>query len=275
VDPGLIILIAFILLPLLERLFRLGRPPREPPDEQLPPGQRRPGQRPPAQQRPRRQPMEEQEERPFRSIPSADAEEQSAATMLPDDLWEILTGEKRSPAPPRPVERPPAEPAEYEAPHPPPPQPVPRSIERRPAEAQRRRETPTPSRERVPTPSREHIPTPSRERAPTSMRERRLPPVPMRTPRGQPVPAARRTPLSPPDDYVPVHEAPVVVSYETGLMDPEERQARFHERLAESAIPAGVIRPARSDEYRLRGPADVRRAVVMAEILGPPKGLQD
>lgn len=285
-DPGLLIIILFLLAPLLERLLKLGRPPQEPPEGQLPRGPRRPGQRLPGQRVPGEAPqVPEQEERPFRSIPSADAEPEQAASMLPDDLWEILTGERRTPTPPAPrvpAEAAPAErTSEATAAHAPTSRsPGPAGEAARAADRQRREAE---SRERDRLRSRERSPGPARtrERPAAPARERRLPPVTMRSPR-EAQPAARRTPAAPPassaDAYVreiPVRESPVVVSYETEPLDGVERRARFEERRARLSAPATVQKRARSDEYTFHGPDDVRRAFVMSEILGKPKGLED
>ena len=96
-DPGLLIIILFIVAPLLERLLKGAK---QPPD-QPPPGQRpqRP-QRPP-QQRPLPGPRPGQQRLPQpqgqRQAPSAEPE--NAVDILPEDLWAILTGQKPMPRP--------------------------------------------------------------------------------------------------------------------------------------------------------------------------------
>jgi hypothetical protein len=288
VDPGLIIIILFLLAPLLERLLKVGRPPQEPPEGQLPqqrqPGQRMPGQRLPGQTLPGpRPPVPDDEDQPFRSVPAADAEaDRSAATMLPDDLWEILTGEKRAPAQPplpqAPPQRAPAGRANYEAA---PAEVGPagdaaRAAERRRLEAQSRERDRLRRRERDPGAAT------TRERAPTPSRERRLPPVSMRSRQGTQPQPTRRGPAGPPgspaDDYIremPVHEVPVVVPFDAPPLDGEERHARFADRRSRMSAPATVERGPKSVDYSFKGPADVRRAFVMSEILGRPKGLEE
>jgi hypothetical protein len=77
VDFGILLLILFILAPLLEKLLKAGRP-KEPPVEQGP-GQQLPQQR----------------QRALPGDQGAPADDEAAAGVLPDDLWEILTGERR------------------------------------------------------------------------------------------------------------------------------------------------------------------------------------
>jgi hypothetical protein len=97
-DPILIILFfVFIVLPLIERAMKKRQPPQ-----------------PPEQQQPR--PLPHPEERAAREragLPGRAERPESAADMVPDDLWEILTGERRPGAPlpqPRPQEHAPPEP---------------------------------------------------------------------------------------------------------------------------------------------------------------------
>jgi hypothetical protein len=289
VDIGILLIIVFILAPLLERLLKLGRP-KEPPQEGGAP------QRAPRTRRPRDLP-DEAEDRPFRSIPSADAEPDmtSAADMLPDDLWEILTGERRQPRPPPEptrsqtgIETAPAGtrtgldpwragsgtgveprrgPADGQS-GPAAPAPASRTADRRRDEAAaRQRAEPRTLPERG-------------RRPPTPPRERRLPEVTMRrdpADTGIRRPPAR-TPTSPPDDYIreiPLRAPSAAVSQAAPSLDPEVRRARFEARRALMPDAPMVLRPERSTEYAFRGFADVRRALVMAEILGRPRGLED
>jgi hypothetical protein len=279
VDYGLLILILFLLAPLLERLLGLGRPKQGPPGEGEQPGAEQRGQRLPDQ---RRVPADDQEERPFRSIPSADAqEEQSAATMLPDDLWEVLTGEKRAPAPRRdlPTEAVPAEPAaprRETATTAAPSQSAPsRAADRARREAESRERDRLRNRERYPGSAR------TRERAPAPSRERSLERVSMRSPQQDKLAEPRQRaapPRSAADDLVRrehVHEQPVVVPFGTPPMDADERQAKFYERRSRMSAAAEVERVARSSEYTFTGPADIRRSFVMAQILGKPKAFEE
>ena len=51
----------------------------------------------------------------------------------------------------------------------------------------------------------------------------------------------------------------------------ESEHARFHRRLAASAPPA---RPAAKNRLRLGGPGEIRRAIVLSEVFGPPRALR-
>jgi hypothetical protein len=244
-DFGILILIIFILAPLLDKLLKAGRPPQEPPPGQrqrMPPGQRRqaPGHR------------------PARPAPTGAADpDESAAGVLPDDLWEILTGERRAP-----------------------PQQQPQRTEWEEIEA---REAPAPMegpRKARELPAPRHVPDRTPVARPAPVRERRLPPVDIRR-RGSSAGAARPRSAGPPpsaaDDLVrrvKVHRPPEVVSLETAIEDPELRRARFQERLAEMSAPALGGGPRGAHEYAFRTAGDLRRAIIMAEILGRPKGLE-
>jgi hypothetical protein len=271
-DFGLLLIILFIVAPLLERLLKAGQQPPEPPPQGGLPGQRRPGQPLPGQQPRRIPPMADEEEISFRDVPAGHGrEEESAEGMLPDDLWEILTGEKRPQRPP-PPEPQPAESAPAEVPRAqvPPPVRTPSEVARR-AEALRQRV----ERERA---RREELER-RRTRQPEPSRERSLPSVEMRdrSPRER-----ERRPAAPPpsaaDRHVrPVHvrTAPVVVSYDIDIPGDDERHAQFHERLDRDAAAArkaaAVVGPRVFD---FDDPTDLRRAIIMAEVLGKPKGLE-
>jgi hypothetical protein len=87
----LLMFLIFVLGPILEGLKRKNkRPPPPPPQRRVPP---------PAAP-PQRSRTEEV------STPRGD---ENASTMVPDDLWEILTGQKRMPAPTAPAPTPQAE----------------------------------------------------------------------------------------------------------------------------------------------------------------------
>jgi hypothetical protein len=72
---------------------------------------------------------------------------------------------------------------------------------------------------------------------------------------------------------VPIHAPPRVVSLETPIEDPETRRARFKQRLADTAQPQSGFKEV-PNVYAFESLDDVRRAIVLSEILGPPKGLQ-
>lgn len=237
-DFGILILIIFILAPLLDKLLKSGKP-QPPPQQGAPPGRQRP-------------PLPQERPQP-RARPRAEADaDDSAATVLPDDLWEILTGERRVPREPPPSAEPPW--------------------------------TPEPSRESRDVPART---APDRSQQPvttgTTARDRRLPPVELR--RTRPPPPAtpqRRLPSGGPPKSaadalvrrVPKHEAPAIVSRDLPIEDPELRRARFQERLAAMSTPERGGGPRGIHEHAFASEQELRRAIIAAEILGPPKGLQ-
>lgn len=235
-DPTILIIIVFILAPLIERLLKAGK--QQPP--QLPPRQqRRPQMPPPQQQAPR-------DEAPPRVVIRRDEEE--AAAMLPDDLWEILTGERRSPQPP--VEPEPLE-DEYE-------------------EAQSLATTsagewislpPEPEPAPAPTPDRTPVPA-RRPSAWSDYQSQRSVPAPL-----------ERAPIRAERGYVrpvPARDVPRVESLEQLDFDDEARHDRFHEKLEETRRPARVQTP---KAWRFTRDEDLRHAIIMAEVLGRPRGL--
>jgi hypothetical protein len=248
VDFGILLLILFILAPLLEKLLKAGRP-KEPPVEQDP-GQQA-GQRLP-QQRQQSLPGDER-------VRAESANDEPAAGVLPDDLWEILTGERRPQQPPRPA--PPAEP--------------------RPAPPPERRPPPVRERETV----GRQVPDRSAGRPARTepvVRERRLPSVEMGRQRPAPGGMVRRERSSgpPPSDAdrlvrkVRVHEAPAIVSLETPIEEGEIRRAKFQKRLAGMSVPARVTSGADPKVMLFGSNDDLRRAIIVSEVLGTPKSLQ-
>jgi hypothetical protein len=249
VDFGILLLILFILAPLLEKLLKAGRP-KEPPVEQGP-GQQLP------QQRQRSLPGEQ----------GAPADDEAAAGVLPDDLWEILTGERR---PSRQQQQPraesrPAPPAE--------PRPAAPRAERPPP--------PVRDRERV---GRHVADRPAGRPARTEpvVRERRLPSVEMGGQRPAPGGMVRRERSAgpPPSDAdrlvrkVRVHEAPAIVSLEAPIEAGEIRRAKFQKRLADMSAPARVTSGADPKVMLFGSNADLRRAIIVSEVLGKPRGLE-
>jgi len=68
----------------------------------------------------------------------------------------------------------------------------------------------------------------------------------------------------------------VVVSLETAPAEPEKRHAAYRKRLAETARltpPAPV--PASPLLRRLRGREGLRESVLLAEVFGRPRGLEE
>jgi hypothetical protein len=90
----LLMLLIFVLGPILEGLKRKNKQPPPPAQRRMPPRAAE-RQLPPAPSR-----TEEVSSRP---------REENAATMVPDDLWEILTGQKRPPVLTTPQPAPPVE----------------------------------------------------------------------------------------------------------------------------------------------------------------------
>jgi len=206
-DLGAFLLFIFVLLRILSGLRGGGQQtrPRQP---------GRAGGGPQASQRP-----------PARSAPAADAEPQtaapaSAADMIPDELWEILTGERRRPAPvsaPAPVPVP-AEPEPLEW------SPAPEGADRDEEEWEE-------------------------EWAPE------LPPS--RAPRPE----------------VSLEVEPVIRSLEEVELSTEARHAAFHAKVAAPAMPAW--RPRRRPiRLKLGDRDEMRRMMILREVLGPPKALE-
>lgn len=211
-DPGLLLVILFIVAPLIEKLIKAGK---QPPPEQ-PPQRRPPAQRPPRPLEEERAPQVQIPRRP----PPRD-EDGNAVDILPEDLWAILTGQQPAPRPvPRRLPEPEPEPAHEQpvATHP-----------------TARGETGYSYDEDVEDETA-HLPV-------------------------------RRSA----EEYVPMHEPGRVVSLEQLEFDDEKRHVKFHERL--QALPAAaVMRPVR--RHRFTSDEDLRRAIIMTEVLGKPKGLE-
>lgn len=225
-DPAILLIIVFIVAPLIERLLKAGKQNQQPPPR-MPQGQR--------PQLPREElPEEWEQEEAWQPEPEpvrhrAETRDDPAAEMLPDDLWEILTGERRPPQ--RPTQQ------------------------RPPEEA-------TPIEETLSLEAESLEEEGSLEVQPSG-RWTSTPPVPVEV-------------TLPPEPYIrpnPLRPAPKVVSLEELTFDPEQRHDEFHDRLDSLSGPARVKRQAPST-YRFRNDEDLRRAIVMAEILGTPRGLE-
>jgi hypothetical protein len=76
---------------------------------------------------------------------------------------------------------------------------------------------------------------------------------------------------------VVVHEEPVIVSLEEPLQDAAVRHAGYHKRLAAQA--SAPLRPPRAAESplvrRLRQGEGLRESVILAEVFGRPRGLEE
>lgn len=213
-----LLIVAFVLMSMLGSLFKkrgAGVPPAPPP------------------RRPR---APQPEERPRTAAPP----EESAADMIPDELWVILTGERRAPAPvpvPAPTPRPGAEYSEEEEEE----ETDAGWLEAAEAESYTA-ETVLASRESAPG---ESYPWETRE--PEVERTRSL------------------------EVYVPP-ERPVIISLEE-----ESREAARKRRAAAAAATAARLappppRPAPRSRLGLASAADLRRAIILREVLGTPKG---
>jgi hypothetical protein len=263
-DPAILIILIFIVAPLLEKLLKAGKKPGEPPQPRpgQPPVPPRPGQRQVPQQRPRADLPWEAPEPPRQAAPGQPQEEEreAAAAMLPDDLWEILTGERRAPPP----TRPPAD-DEYEPDFDELPEDLPEEL----TAAQ-----PEPAPWRPTGPARAPGPTGDERRE--QRREEAAAREQARDDAGSLRRRDRERDLSPAPYMhdVPVRAAPQVVSLEALSFDDEERHDAFHRRLDSLPAPAHMRRRVHPFAAASFTDTDLRRAVIMAEVLGPPRGLE-
>ena len=220
----------FFVLPVLERVLKGKKKP--------PPGTGPPGPRPPTRPAPQRRPLPMPEPRAEWEQPEPVEEESTADELIPDDLWAILTGERRpSPSPPpRPA---------------PPPQ-------QRPAPAPRR--APPAPLARTPEP------TAARKVDEFDRVQRRTEAVRYRESEAE-LDALLRSRRRIDE------QAPVVVSLETEPLAEAPRHDRFHDRLDKLSAPPTGYRKA-TVLPSLRDPMELRRAIVLKEVLGKPKGLR-
>lgn len=212
-DFGSLLILLVILWRVLAGVLGRGQQPR-------PPGRPGGGQRPEGRSPEPRVPEREME-------PQA-AASASAADMIPDELWEILTGERRRPAP-------------VSAPEPPVPVPV-------PAGAQQV--------ERAPSPERLDRDKDGSEGEWEDEWEPALPPRPV----------AR--------EVVSLEVEPVIRSLEEVELSPGERHAAFRAKIVAPPAPAGPARRRKPVRLNLRGQNELVRAMILQEVLGPPKALE-
>jgi hypothetical protein len=232
VDPAILLIIIFIVAPLIERLLKAGKP-NPPPQQRMP---QRPRQRLPQEQQSEEWEADEQEQAGgYRAESRGDP----AAEMLPDDLWEILTGERRPPQRPGPRPGPDAS--------------QPREIDYSLEEGRSLEGSSLEDEALLQAPQREASSSGEWSTEPDAI-EVVLPAEPY----------IRPNPLRP---------VPKVVSLEELSFDPDQRHDEFHDMLHTLGGPARVRRPALS-AYRFKTDEDLRRAIVMAEILGTPRGLE-
>ncbi|HUF51913.1 MAG TPA: hypothetical protein VMN60_13905 [Longimicrobiales bacterium] len=249
----LLVFAFFILASLFERIMKGGK---KGPGDAPPPGRDAP---PPKPYQRRSETVDEDEDG-------------SAADMLPDDLWAILTGETR----PRSAE-PTAEPEPPPPPRPQPQRPVPqrpapqRTGTARPLPSSQRRSEPAPYR--APPPP---LPVPQRQR-PTRYRDEAAADEEYVASRPMPAPERFERVEYAPQDYVreiPKRAAPAIVSMETPLESDAVRHGRFHDRRAGLDAPATVQLGPQHIRIGLDSTAELRRAIIIREILGPPKSLE-
>jgi hypothetical protein len=217
----------FFVLPVLERVLKGKKKP--------PPGTSPPRERPEARPVPERRPLPEP--RAEWEQPEPVEQESTADELIPDDLWAILTGERRP-------EPPPTRPA------PPPPQ--------RPAPAPRRAPPPPLARKPQPTAARKVDEFDRVQRRTEAVRYRES------EAELDALLRSRRRIDEP---------APMVVSLEGEPLPEGPRHDRFHDRLDKLTAPPTGYRKA-TVLPSLRDPMELRRAIILKEVLGKPKGLQ-
>ena len=212
-----VVIFFFIVLPIIQRVLGVGKhgqPPttRRPPPRRLPDAHRLP-------ETPRRQVPPPTAEPARRS----ETEMDPAAEMIPAELWEILTGQRRPP-----VVLPPS------------PEP---DVDEELAEDEEAVFRPAPA---------------SEDRAIEDLMRRRDAEL------------AR--------DRAVDHTPPRVVTLETEPLPEPARHAAFHaqmERTRPLQAVAVAQRPTRhSLSTLLRSRSDLRRSIIIQEVLGPPKGLE-
>lgn len=257
-------IIIFFVAPILEKILKAGRGDD---GQQLPPGRRPPQQRipgaPPA--RPGAQPPGRAPSRP----------EDRAAELIPADLWEILTGQKRpEPSPPQPPVLP-APPGESDA-----------------AARARVRAEETHQREVLREEGRQ---TRAAERAAQAAARRAARTTTDRPSIGPPAGgttiqrAGGGRPIGDEELAAEVvihrredetarrrkydHDIGPIVSLETEPLADAKRHAAFHDKLSGLPAPAGRRRDTGA-LVQLGTGSELRRAIMLKEILGPPKGLE-
>ncbi len=221
-----------VILAILSRLIEAARGGTRPPPGPRQPGPRRPGSLP-------RERTEQGGDSPARS-------ESPAADMIPDDLWELLTGQKRQPPAPPPAPAPPAKVA------------TPQRTGRL-------------SQPRRPPVLDEEVEQPRTLRDEDAEAEQFL--------------RSHRRDVSGEIDAVLAEQRAVVAGrapakvVRTASLEVEpppepERHRQFHEKIdrpvAAAAQPIPIAR-----SLGLTNTRDLRRALVLREVLGPPKALEE
>lgn len=219
IDPFTLIVILFIALPILQGVF--GKKQREEQRRRMEQRRREQGQASSSSGR------QKQDRRPA----------ESAADLVPDDLWELLTGERRQPA------RVPIPTREWD-------------VE---VEEVAVSEAPVATR---PEPDWDAIPEPAPYEPVSETQEESGHPWRLSD---EPTPMVPRRERS--------DNLPEAVSLEQPVPSDAVREREFHEELAHLPPPARGHRRRRLP-YGLGHDHEVRRAFILTEILGPPKGLR-
>lgn len=222
-----LLIILFVVSRIVEAVRGQGTQPPK-----VPPGQRQGRPRPPGQLP--RQPRPRVEE-PGTATPGSSGADR-AAGMIPDELWEILTGEKRQPRP-VPAPAPSAPPAPEREPEEEGFDPWAEGLARDEEVAER--------------------PRPPTVRDEDSEVDRLL--------------ARRRAELA---DRAPERTSRVVSLFKEPP-PPDIRHARFHRRIEALEEAPAQARPAAARRLGLERPGDLRRAFILAEVLGRPKALEE
>lgn len=222
-DPSLILILLFIVAPLIEKLLKAGK--NEPDDQ--PPRPRAPRDLP--GQAPRPTPRVEL---PRERVEPRQRAPENAADILPNDLWEILTGQKPAPAPRRvPMPEPEPEPEEVGG------------------------------FEIVTEDGGSWDDDVATEEIGASADVRSV-----ETATAREIPVLYERPIV-------ERELPKVVSMEALTIDPKKRHDEFHRKV--DRLAARDAAAERSPRTALFASTDeVRRGIIVAEVLGPPKGLQ-
>lgn len=160
---------------------------------------------------------------------------ESAQVLLPDDLWAILTGEQRPAAP-----RPPLPPQEME-----PAQTEPADVAAWEDEAEE---------EQVTTLTGDPLELRGREARELILREERE--LDLR-----------------PREELQGREPREIISLDDHIPTDRERHDAFHRRLDADALANAA--ETRAAEHRARRQRQMQRAIILREVLGPPRGLED
>lgn len=180
--------------------------------------------------------------------PAARRPEDAAAEMIPDELWELLTGEKRQ-RPRVPAQVPPGAGGSLPAPT----SAGPPVIYDDPTEEQLESFAYDEEAQLAELELRRHTDEDA-EAAALLERRRKA--------------ALRRV------ERLPERIVPEVVSLETEPLPERERHRRFHAKI-DRPKPVAAPRPSSARRLGLGGPQDLRRAFILHEVLGPPISLRD